>query len=126
MLLKKIDGNVFVHKLCTICLIKTGFMVEQTYFVKRMMSQAVKDGRISQESYAKKHSHCDYAVLLTKLFYGDSSQVLHHPAGLGECNFGDCYDGAAHPCLTSIMLQSFGPTQAWDKDVGHPHQASWH
>ena len=54
----------------------------------------------------KKYSHCNHAVL-TKQFFCDSSRVLHHPAGLGECEFGDCYDQAAHP-PTSIALQSWG------------------
>jgi hypothetical protein len=45
--------------------------------------------------------------VLTKQFFCDSSRSLHYPAGLGECDFGDCYDRAAHP-LTSIALQSWG------------------
>jgi hypothetical protein len=32
---------------------------------------------------------------------------LHHPAGLGECDFGDCYDRATHP-PTSMALQAWG------------------
>jgi hypothetical protein len=70
------------------------------------MQQVIKAGSIPQECYAKKHSNCNYAVL-TKQFSCDSSCCLHHPAGLGECNFGDCYDQAAHP-PTSIALQSCG------------------
>ncbi len=54
----------------------------------------------------RKHSNCNHAVL-TKQFFCDSSRILHHPAGLGECNFGNCYDRAAHP-PTSIALQSWG------------------
>jgi hypothetical protein len=82
VLLEKILGNIFVHKLRAICL------------------------RISQECFAKKNSYCNHAVL-TKLFFCDSSQVLHHPAGMVECDFGDCYDHTAHP-PTSIALQSWG------------------
>ncbi len=70
------------------------------------MQQAIQDGRIPQECFTKKHSHCNHAVL-TKQFFCNSSWLLHHPAGLGECNFGDCYDWAAHP-PTSIALQSWG------------------
>ncbi len=33
--------------------------------------------------------------------------MIHHPTGLGECDFGDCYDRTAHP-PTSIALQSWG------------------
>jgi hypothetical protein len=71
-----------------------------------MMQQAVQDGRISQEVFTKKHSHCNHAVL-AKQFFCDSSCTLHHPAGLGECDFGDSYDCAAHT-PTSIALQSWG------------------
>ncbi len=71
-----------------------------------MMKQAGWEGCIPQECFAKKHSHCNYAVL-TKQFFCDSSCSLHYLAGLRECNFGDCYDRAAHP-PTSIALQSWG------------------
>jgi hypothetical protein len=78
-----------------------------------MMQQAIQDGRILQECFTKKHSHCNHAVL-TKQFFCNSSWSLHHPAGLGECNFGDCYDRAAHPPM-SIALQSWGipKTSIW-------------
>jgi hypothetical protein len=66
----------------------------------------VQDGCIPQEVFTKKHSHCNHAVL-TKQFFCNSSHTLHHLAGLGECNFEDCYDRAAHP-PTSISLQSWG------------------
>jgi hypothetical protein len=70
------------------------------------MQQAVQDGHIPQEVFAKKHSHCNHAFL-TKQFFCDSSHTLHHPAGLGECNFGDFHDHVAHP-PTTIALQSWG------------------
>jgi hypothetical protein len=54
----------------------------------------------------KKRSHCNFTVL-TKQFFCNSSRVLHHPAGLGECDFGDCFNEAAHP-PTSIALQCWG------------------
>jgi hypothetical protein len=107
VLLEKIMGNVFVHKLRAICLLEADFnWWNKLIFAKRMMQQAIQDGSIPQECYAKKNSHCNYAVL-TKQFFCDSSRVLHHPTGLGECDFGDCYDRAAHP-PTSIALQSWG------------------
>jgi hypothetical protein len=71
-----------------------------------MMKQAGQEESIPQECFAKKHSHCNYAVL-TKQFFCDSSRSLHYPAGLGECDFGDCYDRAAHP-PTRIAQQSWG------------------
>ena len=70
------------------------------------MKQSGQEGCIPQECFAKKHSHCNYAVL-TKQFFCDSSRSLHYPVGLGECDFGDCYDRAAHP-PTSIALQNWG------------------
>ncbi len=107
VLLEKILGNVFVHKLCAICLLEADFnWWNKLIFAKRIMQQAIQDGHILQECFAKKHSHCNHAVL-TKQFFCDSSWLLHHSAGLGECNFGDCYDYAAHP-PTSIALQSWG------------------
>jgi hypothetical protein len=60
-------------------------------FAKRMVQQAIKEGSIPQECYAKKRSHCNF-VVLTKQFFCSSSRVLCRPAGLGECNFGDCYN----------------------------------
>jgi hypothetical protein len=69
------------------------------------MHQAIWDGSIPQECFAKKNSHCNNAVL-TKQFFCDSFCSLHHPAGLGECDFGDCYGCATHP-PTSIKLQSW-------------------
>ena len=107
VLLEKILGNVFVHKLRAICLLEADFnWWNKLIFAKRMMQQAVQEGAIPQECFAKKHSHCNHAVL-TKQFFCDSSRCPHHPAGLRECDFGDCYDRAAHP-PTSIALQSWG------------------
>jgi hypothetical protein len=71
-----------------------------------MMQQVIHAGAIPQECFAKKNSHCDYAVL-TKQFFCDSSQIWHHSVSLGDCNFGDCYDRAAHP-PTGIALRSWG------------------
>ncbi len=107
VLLETIMGNVFVHKVCTICLLEANFnWWNKLIFAKCMMQQTIQNGSIPQECYAKKYSHCNNAVL-TKQFFCDSSCVLHHPARLGECNFGDCYDRAAHP-PTSMALQSWG------------------
>ena len=107
VLLEKILGIVFLHKLWAICLLEADLnWWNKLIFAKRMMHQAIQDGRIPRECYAKKHSHCNYAIL-TKQFFCDSSWSLHHPAGLGECDFGDRYDRAAHPPM-SIALQSWG------------------
>jgi hypothetical protein len=92
VLLEKILENVFVHKLQAICLLEADFnWWNKLIFAKKMMQQAVKEGSIPQECFAKKHSHCNYAVLM-KHFFCDSSRLLHYPVGMGECNLGDCYD----------------------------------
>jgi hypothetical protein len=110
VLLEKILGNVFVHKLQAICLLEADFnRWNKLIFAKRMMQQAVKEGSIPQECFAKKHSHCNYAML-TKQFFCDSSHVLHYPVRMGECDLGDCYDQAAH-IPTSIALQAWGIPQ---------------
>jgi len=105
--LEKIVGNIFVHKLRAICLLEANFnWWNKLIFAKRMMQQAIHAGAIPQECFVRKSSNCNYAVL-TKQFFCNSSQIWHHPVGLGECNFGDCYDRVAHP-LMSIALQSWG------------------
>ncbi len=79
VLLEKILENVFIHKLRAICLLEAGFnWWNKLNFAKQMMQQAIQDGRIPQECFAKKHSHCNHAVL-TKQFFCDSSWSLHHP-----------------------------------------------
>jgi hypothetical protein len=46
VLLEKIIGNVFVHKLSTICLPDADFnWWNKLIFAKRMMQQAIKEGR---------------------------------------------------------------------------------
>jgi hypothetical protein len=82
VLLEKIMGNVFVHKLHAICLLEAAFnWWNKLIFAKRMMQQASEAGSMPQECYTKKQSHCNFAVL-TKQFFCDSSCVLHHPTGL--------------------------------------------
>ncbi len=93
---------MFVHKLRAICLLKADFnWWNKLIFAKRMMQHTITEG-----SFAKKNSYCNYAVL-TKQFFCNSSRTQHHPVGLGECDFDDCYDHAAHP-PTSIALRSWG------------------
>jgi hypothetical protein len=105
--LKKILSNVFVHKLRAICLLEANFnWWNKLIFSKRMMRQTVADSSIPQECFAKTNSQCNNAVL-AKQFFCDSSHTLHHPAALSECDFGDCYDRAAHPPVR-IALQSWG------------------
>ncbi len=54
VLLEKLLGNVLVHKLHAICLLEDDFnWWDKLLFEKRMMQQAVQDGRIPQECFAK-------------------------------------------------------------------------
>jgi hypothetical protein len=69
VLLEKIMGNVLVHKLHAICLLKADFnWWNKLIFARRMMQQVIHDGRIPQECYAKKYSHCKYAVIIKHFF----------------------------------------------------------
>jgi hypothetical protein len=54
VLLEKILGNVFVHKLRAICLLEADFnWWNKLIFAKQMMKQAVQEGSIPQECFAK-------------------------------------------------------------------------
>ncbi len=76
VLLKKILGNVFVHRLRAICFLKADFnWWNKLIFAKRMMQHAVADVSIPQECFAENFSHCNYAVL-TKQFFCDSPLTL--------------------------------------------------
>ena len=70
------------------------------------MRVAESKGFIPPEHFAKRGSHCNYAMM-SKVFFVDTLRILHHPAAVGEEDFGDCYDHAAHP-PTSIALQAWG------------------
>jgi hypothetical protein len=81
-------GNVFVHKVCTICLLEANFnWWNKLIFAKCMMQQAIHDGNISQECYAKKYGHCNNAVL-TMQFFCDSSCVYITPLDWGSATLG--------------------------------------
>jgi hypothetical protein len=68
VLLEKIVGNVFVHKLHAISLLEADFnWWNKLVFAKRMMQQAMSDGSIPQECFVKKHSHCNNAVLMKQV-----------------------------------------------------------
>ncbi|KAL3827203.1 hypothetical protein ACHAXA_006758 [Cyclostephanos tholiformis] len=88
VLLEKIVGNVFVHKLCAICLLEADFnWWNKLVFAKQMMRQATIDMRISRECFARKHRHSDYTVM-TKLFfcYCFPSPYKHCTTKLGNTN----------------------------------------
>ena len=109
VLLEKICGNNYAHKLRAICLLEADFnWWNKLVFARRMMKLAKEKGVIPEESFAKQGSHVNNA-LMAKTFFADISKVLHWPAALGGCDFGDCYDRAAHG-PASIGLQAWGIT----------------
>ena len=69
ILLEKIAGNNFVHKLRAICLFEADFnWWNKLIFAKRMMKQASECGTIPDEHFAKKGSHCNNANLCKRFF----------------------------------------------------------
>ena len=107
VLLEKICGNNFMHRLRAICLFEADFnWWQKLVFARRMMKMASSNGLIPEENFAKQGSHCNYAIM-TKKFFVDSAKILHHPAALGQDDFGDCYDRTAHG-PKSIALQAWG------------------
>ena len=101
VLLEKVCGYNYVHKLRAICPLETDFnWWNKLVFVKRMMRSARESDMIPEQKFAKKGSCCNDAVM-TKWMFSDNSLILHHPAAVGGSDWGDCYNRAAHPaaCL---------------------------
>ena len=97
VLLEKILGNNYVHKLRAICLFEADFnWRNKLIFARRMMTAAKEGGAMPAEIFSKKGSQCMDAILC-KTFTADVSKVLHHPAAIGGYDLGDCYDQGAHP-----------------------------
>ncbi len=110
VLLEKIVGNNFVHKLRAICLLEADFnWINKVVFVKRMIGSALERNLIPGECFSKKGSNCINAVM-TKIFICNKSRIHHHDTCITGNDFGDCYDWAAHP-VAAISLQSFGVPQ---------------
>ena len=69
------------------------------------MRPAEKGNTPPQEIFPKKGSHCNGAAMC-KTFFCHSTRILHHPAAMGEEDFGD-YDRVAHT-LCSLSMQVWG------------------
>ena len=90
ILLEKVIGNIFVHKLRAICLFEADFnWWNKLIFARRMMHLAGEKWQILEESFAKKGSHAMNAIMVKTLF-GDTSKVLHWPASLSGVDFDKC------------------------------------
>jgi len=111
VLLEKIAGYNFVHKLRAICLFEADFnWWNKLVFARRMMTLAGEKGLIPEDSFAKPGSNCTNAVMC-KRFFSDSSRIMHHHCAIGSGDFDQCYDRTAHP-PSNIALRAFGQPHA--------------
>jgi hypothetical protein len=103
VLLEKIVGNNFVHKLWAICLLEADFnWINKVIFAKQMIGSALKRNLIPGECFSKKGSNCIIAIM-TKIFICNKSRIHHHAACIVGNDFGDCYDWATQP-IAAISL----------------------
>ncbi len=110
VLLEKVAGNNFVHKLRAICLLEADFnWINKIIFAKRVLGMALANDLIPGECFSKKGSNCINAVM-TKVFICDESRIHHHNACIAGNDFCNCYDRTAHP-IAAISLKCFGVPQ---------------
>jgi hypothetical protein len=110
VLLEKIGGNNFIHKLRAICFLKADFnWINKIIFARHMIGTALEQNFIPGKCFSKKGSNCINA-LTTKIFICDKSRIHHHDACIAGNGFGDCYDRAVHP-IAALSLWSFGVLQ---------------
>ena len=110
VLLEKIIGNNFVHKLRAICLLEADFnWINKMIFAKRMIGMALERRLIPGECFSKRGSNCISAVM-TKIFICNESRIHHHDAVLEGCDFSDCYDRIAHN-VAGVSLRAWGVPQ---------------
>jgi hypothetical protein len=110
VLLEKIIGNNFVHKLQAICLLEADFnWMNKMIFAKRMIGMALERKLIPGECFSKSGSNC-ISAMMTKIFICDESKIHHHNTIFEGCNFADCYDRIAHN-VAGISLQAWGIPQ---------------
>jgi hypothetical protein len=78
VLLEKIIGNNFVHKLRSICLLEADFnWMNKMIFAKWMIEIALEKKLIPGECFSKRGSNCISAVM-TKIFICNKSRIHHH------------------------------------------------
>jgi hypothetical protein len=110
VLLKKVIGNNFVHKMQAICLLEADYnWMNKIIFAKRMIGMALERKLIPGECFSKRGSNCISAVM-TKILICDESRIHHHDAVFEGCNFADCYDRIAHN-IAGISLWAWGIPQ---------------
>jgi hypothetical protein len=80
MLLEKVAGNNFIHKLRAICLLEADFnWINKIIFAKQMIGLALANNLIPGKCFSRKGSNCINAVM-TKVFICDESRIHHHNA----------------------------------------------
>jgi hypothetical protein len=80
VLLKKIIGNNFVHKLQAICLLEVDFnWMNKMIFAKQMIGMALERKLIPGECFLKRGSNC-ISTAMTKIFICNESRIHHHDA----------------------------------------------
>jgi hypothetical protein len=90
VLLQKVAGNNFIHKLRAICLLEADFdWINKVIFAKQMIGSALENNLIPGDFFLKKGSNCINAVM-TKLFICDESRIHQQKACIASNNFGDC------------------------------------
>ncbi len=110
VLLEKIIGNNFVHKLQAICLLEANFnWINKMVYAKRMIGVAFARKMIPGERFSKKGSNCISAVM-TKIFICAESRIHHHSTIVIRNDFLDCYDRIAHN-VAAVSLRAFGIPQ---------------
>ncbi len=103
VLLEKILGNVFVHKLHAICLLEANFnWWNKLIFAKRMMQQAAQDCRIPQECFAKN------TAIAAMLFLPSNFTVIASGPYIIRPDWGNAILGTATtgPCILRQALHS--------------------
>jgi hypothetical protein len=77
VLLDKVAGNNFVHKLRAICLLEADFnWINKIIFAKRMLGMALANDLILGECFSKKGSNCINAVITKVFIYDESGSTI--------------------------------------------------
>jgi hypothetical protein len=89
-----------------ICLLEVDYNWLNKYvFAKQIMDNALLEGIIPMEQFAKWCSQASHGVLTSGLFC-DIACALHKTSAIESVDLANCYDTVAHP-IASIALQSF-------------------
>ena len=77
VVLEKIFGNNFIHKLRAICVLEANFnWIDKIIFAQRMIGSALKGNMIPGKCFSKKGSNCINAVM-TKIFVCNGPRINH-------------------------------------------------